>query len=84
MYFVVSNDTEGTAVSCDYWSAYETNPETFRPDIEVTATYTDGHVEKYKVSESVSLKVSLAQDGSAPYPDGIGPGIFYLPPDSIK
>jgi prepilin-type processing-associated H-X9-DG protein len=52
-------------------------------DIKLNAGYTDGHVESYKTSEVVPMKVSLIPDGSVPYPNGVGPGIFYLPANAV-
>lgn len=73
--------TPGTCVSSDFWS--------LRPDaknirlealqIELHAGYTDGHVERYSASEVVPMKVSMSSDGTVPYPDDLGPGLFYLP-----
>jgi len=30
------------------------------------------------------MKVSKTYDGSVPYPDGVGPGTFYLPRDGLR
>ena len=67
-----------------YWSyqpAYETEPV---PDIKLQAGYVDGHVSTWKPSDAFIMRVSLTCDGSVPYPDGVGPGLFYLPRNSIK
>ncbi|UCG57720.1 MAG: hypothetical protein JSU70_23005, partial [Phycisphaerales bacterium] len=50
-------------------------------DIKLRASYVDGHVESFKASEVVPMKVSVTSDGSVPYPSvvGLGPGDFYLP-----
>jgi len=77
--------TPETWVSSAYWSRVKSNgkicPETL--NIKLYAGYTDGHVESYTGSEVVRMKVSLASDGSVPYPDGVGPGDFYLPCNSL-
>jgi prepilin-type N-terminal cleavage/methylation domain-containing protein len=61
-----------------YWSC-EAEDGAARPDITLRAGYTDGHVESYSASEVIPMKVSLSADGTVPYPDGVGPGVFYLP-----
>jgi prepilin-type N-terminal cleavage/methylation domain-containing protein len=73
--------TPGTYVSSAYWSCPRADSEAERAglNIQLRAGYMDGHVESYNPSETVPMKVSISSDGSVPYPDGIGPGIFYLP-----
>ena len=73
--------TPGTNVSSAYWSYPGDGSEGEREelDIRLHAGYMDGHVESYYQSETVPMKVSIVPDGSVPYPDGIGSGIFYLP-----
>jgi len=76
--------TSGTAVSSDYWSC----PKTGTSDIDLHkiklyAGYMDGHVESYSATETVPMKVSMSTDGSMPYPDEPGPGVFYLPADAL-
>jgi prepilin-type processing-associated H-X9-DG protein len=53
------------------------------PNVKLNAAYTDGHVESYKASEAVPMKVSLTPEGAPPYPDGTG-GIFFLPRDAVQ
>lgn len=76
--------TPGTWVSSTYWSCSDSGgalkPESL--DVELHAGYTDGHVEKFSVSKVITMKVSITSDGSTPYPDGVGPGDFYLPSNS--
>lgn len=60
-----------------------TDPNATRPDIKLQAGYTDGHVESYSSSDVVPMKVSITSDGRTPYPDGVGPGIFYLPKNAL-
>ena len=67
-----------------YWSHQpdsETEPVI---DVKLQAGYTDGHVGEWKPSEGIIMKVSLTCDGSVPYPDGVGPGMFYLPRNCLK
>jgi prepilin-type N-terminal cleavage/methylation domain-containing protein len=60
-----------------YWS--RTNPAESTPEFKLRAGYTDGHVETYSASDVVPMKVSISSDGRIPYPDGTGPGTFFLP-----
>ncbi|MFQ6035705.1 MAG: type II secretion system protein [Sedimentisphaerales bacterium] len=53
------------------------------PEVKLRAGYTDGHVESYCASEVVPMKVSITADGSVPYPNGVGPGIFFLPSNAL-
>ena len=53
------------------------------PQIKLQAGYTDGHVETYSASEVVPMKVSITADGTVPYPDGVGPGVFFLPRNAL-
>jgi prepilin-type N-terminal cleavage/methylation domain-containing protein len=53
-------------------------------NIKIRAAYTDGHVQTYSTADMVPMKVSINSEGTVPYPDGIGPGIFYLPRDAIR
>jgi prepilin-type N-terminal cleavage/methylation domain-containing protein len=53
-------------------------------DVKLQAGYIDGHVESFAPWETVPMKVSIRDDGSIPYPDGVGPGTFYLPKTALK
>jgi len=74
--------TPETYVSAAYWSrpAALAPP---KPKIKLSAGYVDGHVETYSSSETVPMRVSISPDGSIPYPDGVGPGVFYLPKQAL-
>jgi len=65
-----------------YWSR-KADPVSGMPHIKLQAGYTDGHVESYAPSEAVPMKVSITADGRVPYPDSVGPGIFYLPANAL-
>ena len=69
--------TSETWLLSAYWSG-NGHPSSDKPHIQLQAGYTDGHVESYSTSEVVPMKVSITSDGSVPYPDGVGPGVFYL------
>lgn len=64
-----------------YWS--RTNPAESTPEFKLRAAYTDGHVETYSPSDVMPMKVSTSRDGTAPYPDGVGPGTFFLPRNAL-
>ncbi|UCD00145.1 MAG: type II secretion system protein [Phycisphaerales bacterium] len=79
---------EGARVTPETWllSAYwsrEGDPEN-PPEITLRAGYTDGHVETYSPSDVVPMKVSIRADGRTPYPDGVGPGVFFLPTGALQ
>lgn len=67
-------------------SAYWSRPgevDSDRPDIQLRAGYTDGHVESYSSNDVIGMRVSITSDGTVPYTDGVGPGIFYLPASAL-
>jgi prepilin-type N-terminal cleavage/methylation domain-containing protein len=77
--------TPGTPISSAFWSRRKkagVDLDTIK--LKLTAGYTDGHVENYSASHVVPMKVSISADGTIPYPDGIGPGIFYLPKNGLR
>lgn len=65
-----------------YWSAGG-DPTVRLPKVKLHAAYTDGHVETYTPAEAVPLKVSITPEGVPPYPDGAGPGAFYIPSNAV-
>ncbi len=87
----------GSFSSCEPFDGADITPETwllssfwFRksdaddfPEIKLRAGYTDGHVETYSASNVVPIKVSITADGTVPYPDGMGPGVFFLPRNAL-
>lgn len=74
--------TPETWLLSGYWSK-EGEPEN-APNIKMRAGFTDGHVETYTPSDVLPMKVSIAANGTVPYPDGVGPGIFYLPRSAFR
>ena len=54
------------------------------PEITLKAGYSDGHVETYSSHDVMPMKVSITADGTTPYPDGVGPGIFFIPRDALR
>lgn len=83
--FEAASVTPGTPVSSPFWSRFadDANINLRSLNIELHAAYTDGHVEYYSPSQTITMKVSQAQDGSVPYPDYPGPGDFYLPENAL-
>jgi prepilin-type N-terminal cleavage/methylation domain-containing protein len=83
--FKSSTITPGTQVSSAYWFRQKEGKNglnTLR--IKLHAAYTDEHVESYSAKEVATMKVSMTPDGSVSYPNGIGPGYFYLPRDALR
>ena len=66
-----------------YWSR-DDNVTLAAINIKIHAAYADGYVQTYSTADMVPMKVSKNSEGTVPYPDGIGPGIFYLPRDSVR
>ncbi len=52
--------------------------------IRPRAGFVDGHVETFSGDDVLTMKVSITSDGTAPYPDGIGAGAFYLPGNCLR
>ena len=81
--FKDAHSTSGTWISSDLWSS---SPAELRLDeIQITlhAGYTDGRVESFAPFDVVPMEVSITSDGSEPYPEGVGPGVFYLPRNAL-
>jgi hypothetical protein len=76
--------TEGTLLSSAYWSFHKGAAGSGKPQIRLQAGYIDGHVEKYSSRDTLTMKVIWKPDTGEPYPDGIGPGIFYLPRNALR
>ena len=84
--------------SCEPFDGADITPETWllsafwsrrsapenSPEIKLRAGYTDGHVETYSASDVVPMKVSFNTAGTVPYPDGVGPGVFFLPRNALN
>jgi prepilin-type N-terminal cleavage/methylation domain-containing protein len=82
--FTGASITEGTLISSAYWS-YKDDVVSGAPEIRLHAGYTDGHVESFSASGTLTMRVIKVPETSEPYPqgDGIGPGIFYLPRNAL-
>lgn len=66
------------------YRAVEVDDADTKPQIKLNAGYVDGHVESYLSSDTVPMEVSITPDGSTPYPDSVGPGIFFIPANAIN
>lgn len=74
--------TPETWLLSSYWSR-DADPNSARPDVRLQGGFTDGHVESFPASQVVPMRVSITSDGTVAYPDGVGPGIFYLPENAL-
>jgi len=76
--------TPGTPLSSAYWSRRRSIDDTpASVEIRLSAGYTDGHVESYSSGDVESMKVIWKVSTGEPYPEGIGPGRFYLPRNAL-
>jgi len=77
--FAGASITEGTLLSSAYWS-YKGGAGSCPLDIKLRAGYTDGHVESFSASDTLTMRVIKVPETGEPYGggDGSGPGIFYL------
>ncbi|NLH15915.1 MAG: type II secretion system protein [Phycisphaerae bacterium] len=84
--FEKSEVVAGTLLSSSLWGGKgETDSEPNQlPQIRIRATYLDGHVETYTTEELTGLKVIWKVETGEPYPDGIGPGEFFIPREAIR
>ena len=81
--FPGSSVTPETVASSAYWSNPKSNGFNLETmGIKLHAAYTDGHVESYKPSETVPMKVIKRRHARVPY--SYGPGIFYIPKQAVR
>ena len=80
--FANASITEGTPLSSSYWSS-KSDAGSGPPDIKLRAGYTDGHVETFSASDTVTMRVILRPETGEPYPHDIEPGNFYLPRNAL-
>lgn len=81
-----SSITPGTWVSSAYWSRWVGDEivDFNDLDIELHGGFTDGHIETYSASEVAAMRVAQDAAGREPYPDDMGPGVFYLPKAALR
>jgi hypothetical protein len=81
--FADASITDGTQLSSAYWSRQGVTDSDV-PAIELHAGYSDGHVETYSSSDTLTMRVILIPETGEPYPDDIdGPGRFFLPTNAL-
>ena len=80
--FAAASIAEGSLLSSAYWSD-RGRAGAGAPEIKLHAGYTDGHVESFSASDTLTMKVIRYPETGEPYLDGIGPGDFYLPRNAL-
>ncbi len=76
--------TEETPLaSAYYWSGPTADVGLSALRIKLHAGYTDGHVGSYPASDVVPMEVIVDRPTGAPYPPGLGAGVFFLPQDAV-
>ena len=80
--FAAASIAEGSLLSSAYWSD-RGRTGSGAPEIKLRAGYTDGHVESFSGSDTLTMKVIRYRETGEPYLDGIGPGDFYLPRNAL-
>ncbi len=81
--FAGASITEGTQLSSDYWSG-EVIDEPTAPEIKLRAGYTDGHVETYSSSDTLTMRVIKYPETGEPYDDDTdSPACFFLPTNAL-
>ena len=84
-YFNGASVTPETWLLSAYWFSQKSESVNLNTiEVNLHAGYTDGHVEGFTASDVVPMRISITSDGSEPYPDGVGPGIFYLPRNGLR
>ncbi|MBN2270934.1 MAG: type II secretion system protein [Sedimentisphaerales bacterium] len=66
-----------------HFSGYWAGTASAKPEIKLNAGYVDGHVESYSSSDTAAMRVILWPETGDPYPDGTGPGQFFLPKNAL-
>ena len=62
------------------WWKLDGDPSVAMPNVTLRAAYTDGHVESYKPSEAIPMRVAQTPEGVPPFPDGgTSAGQFFIP-----
>ena len=72
----------GNPYSSDLW-VWANKSRDEKINLFLNAGYTDGHVEQYSFNDTFAIKAILWPEKNLPYPDGIGPGLFFLPDNAI-
>lgn len=71
----------GTEVSSDFWSVKLEEGETLESvDAKFNAGFTDGHVSRFQLSDTVPMRVAYNARATIPYPNiPFAPGQFFVP-----
>ena len=64
-------------------SGYWAGTASAKPEIKLNAGYVDGHVESYSSADTIAVRVILWPETGDPYPDGTGPGQFFIPQNAL-
>lgn len=81
--FKLADITPGTLISSSYWSRSSGSESLDTITVRLQAAFTDEHVEDYSAASVVPMRVILNVITGEPYPQGIGPGIYYLPGSAL-
>ncbi len=77
--------TAGTVLSSAYWSRTRTFDYGRQAvDVRLNAAFSDGHVQTYGPADVETMKVIMRRPTNEPYPEGVGPGDFYLPRAAVR
>jgi prepilin-type N-terminal cleavage/methylation domain-containing protein len=81
--FAKASVTDGMPLSSAYWFR-KGDADSDVSRINLHAGYSDGHVETYLHSDTLTMKVIIDRETGEPYPDDIdGPGHFFLPTNAL-
>lgn len=84
--FEKANKSTQTSKFPSLWSSgtmdQKADMQTF--NLSLNAGFTDGHVETYGPENAVIMQASWNEQGTEPWPEGMGPGEFYLPPGALE
>ncbi len=74
---------EETLLTSAFWSAKQPSTDN-PPRVQLTAAYTDGHVERTLSDNTVAMRAIMDCKTSTPYPTHLGPGTFYIPAPAVR
>lgn len=82
-HFKGASATPGTPVSTSLWVS-QTDEDFKSLKGEMKAGFIDGHIQIYRSTEWVKMKAILWPKQNKPYPDGVGPGVFFIPREAAR
>ena len=78
-------DIDPEAQITSAWWKLEGDPNVAMPNVTLRAAYTDGHVETYKPSDAIPMRVGMTPEGVPPFPDGVpNAGQFFIPRNAAR